>query len=86
MNSKPRWRKYTNLRLPYWKLKVGRFRGEVLDETPDGGYYVPYLNGVELMIKKSLSTPRQAKAVVLLHIQRECEDVLMLTENMSIKY
>ncbi len=85
MCSKPRWRKYTNLRLPYWELKVGRFVATVLDETPDGGYYVPYLNGVELT-KKRLTTPRQAKTVALLNIIHECEEVLRLTENMSRKY
>ena len=81
----PKWRKVTNCRLPYWKLKVGRFTVEVLDETPDGGNYVPYIDSVQIT-RKVQRTARQAKVVALLSIRRECTAVLELTDHMDTRY
>lgn len=83
--SYPRWRKRTNCRLPYWELKVGRFEATVLDETPDGGGYVAYVNTVQVS-QKLQRTARQAKVVALLAIRNECKHTLELTEHMERKY
>ncbi|KKL14996.1 hypothetical protein LCGC14_2510040 [marine sediment metagenome] len=89
----PKWRKVTNCRLPYWKLKVGHFIAEVLDETPDGGEYPGYVylsnsrTGFTIWCAQKVQrTARQAKVVALLSIRRECTAVLELTDHMDTRY
>ncbi|KKL98217.1 hypothetical protein LCGC14_1826600 [marine sediment metagenome] len=89
----PKWRKHTDRRLPYWRLKVGHFIAEVLDETSDGGKYsgCVYLSNNKIGFtvwhtQKAHRTARQAKVAAFLAIRQECQGVLTLTDHMDTRY
>ena len=77
----PKWIKYSHKTKGYWKLKIGRFTGEVIDRSSNNEGFVGYVNG-ERATQKFQSTLKRAQGIVVLAIRAECKNVMVLTEDM----